>query len=134
MRMLRPARNDFDTGSVPRELMFITSDGSQFRGITSGIVIDEETDYYLAGSFDLAGQEATFYAYDLSNNSLQIATVPHSVPNLNPFPTVLISAARRTAWSVLNVRQRTADSLQNSICHRCTPPRTVWRALSFESI
>lgn len=85
------------TTGAPRELALITSDGSQFYGINSGIVVEENVDYYLAGVFDLDGHQATFYAHNLEDNSLHIATVPHRAPSLNPHATLSISGSASTA-------------------------------------
>ncbi len=81
------------SNTIPHELAFANSDGSSWHTPASGILIDERTDYYLAGSFDLEGKEATYYAYDLERNSLQITTVPHSMTSLNPDPTMVIGDA-----------------------------------------
>jgi hypothetical protein len=106
-------RNGPFEGSVPRELMLIPSDKSQWYGVTSGILIDERTDYYLAASFDLDGKEATFYAHNLANNVLQIATVPHVVPSLNPFSTLGIGGTSEASVEGLIDEIRLSRGLVN---------------------
>ena len=73
-----------------QELAFVLSDGSDLHWPPSNISIDAQKDYYIAGVFDLEGQEITYYAYDLENDSLEISPSPHSLTQLNGDATMTI--------------------------------------------
>ena len=69
-----------------RELHLWAHDGvrPQAELITSGIFIQEETDYFLSASFDAADKEVRFYVTNLSTGESQMELRNHSLDELYP--------------------------------------------------
>ena len=80
-----------DPDSEPQELELFASDGETFWHMPSGILIDEQTDYYLAASFDI-NADVRFYVKNLANGRVETSNIDHSLPRLNPDPFLQIVA------------------------------------------
>ena len=84
-------RTDGFGGSEFGELAAWNSDGSRFEFLRSEMILEENTDYYLAGAFDLSANEYTFYLQNLtSGEGLRSETVQHTLSTLQPDPYFLI--------------------------------------------
>ena len=85
-----------DWPAVPRELELFASDGEDTSQFASGILIDEQTDYFLSASFDIEG-DIRFYVKNLSDGSIQTANVEHSMSELRPDSTLQIGVPKNFA-------------------------------------
>lgn len=76
-------------GVERRTLSFSISDGTQLWPIPSGIVLEEDTDYFVSASFDVDG-DARFYVKDLGTGVVEQRTILHEVPQMRPDPFFMI--------------------------------------------
>ena len=74
-----------DGGNANELFLFLSEDGDSFETVFSGISLLEDTDYYLAASFDESNMASgvTFYVENLATDTLQTATVGHTITSLN---------------------------------------------------
>jgi hypothetical protein len=77
--------------SRPHELELFASDGQSIHLIPSGILINENTDYFLSASFDI-DDKVRFHVVDLDAGSEQTSEVAHSLNRLHEDPYFQIGA------------------------------------------
>ncbi len=77
--------------SRPHELELFASDGQSIQLIPSGILLDENTDYYLSAAFDI-NDDVRFYVVDLDEGSVQTSKVAHELNQLHEDPYFQIGA------------------------------------------
>ena len=81
------------------ELRLFISDGTALSRIASGILLEEDRDYFVSASFDIGG-DARFYVKDLETEVVHERTVEQSVPRLRPDPFLMIVSPH--AWGFVD--------------------------------
>ena len=71
------------------ELGLSVSDGKKLWPNRSGILLQEDRDYFVSASFDIRGY-VRFYVKDLVTGVVEERTLEHRVPNLRPDPRLMI--------------------------------------------
>lgn len=71
-------RDTWGGQSEPRQLELFVSDGNRITLIESGILLEENTDYFLSAAFEV-NADARFYVKDLATATVQVANVEHSM-------------------------------------------------------
>ena len=89
-------RMDGSMGTQPGEFVTLVSEGPFYEFPRSGIILRENTDYYLASTFDLDG-DMTYYVQDLTNGTdLQTVTAVHGLQRLNPDAHIVVGGSNRS--------------------------------------
>ncbi len=71
----------------PHELqIWVVENEDKGEHIRSGLILEEDTDYFLSASFDVAEAELRFYVKDLSTGQTQMSIKNHSLTGLFPQP------------------------------------------------